>query len=210
MTPEQQDLLLKAGNKLASAKVSLREGFPEDTVSRAYYSMFYVAQSLLLNVGFTGKSHRGIISAFGENLAMTGRVPTEFHRLLIDAENLRRQADYGPSNAVTHEQAQVQIIRAEEFIQLGNRLIVKPHYQNLYEQYAQRVSNVGAQNQMDYEIALNVFRDGLNYQDAAQILAQSPQYQGLKADIRKAKEYVENILQQAQAELQRSQGSSID
>jgi uncharacterized protein (UPF0332 family) len=85
MTPEQQDLLLKAGNKLASAKISLREGFPEDTVSRAYYSMFYVAQSLLLNVGFTGKSHRGIISAFGENLAMTGRVPTEFHRLLINA-----------------------------------------------------------------------------------------------------------------------------
>jgi uncharacterized protein (UPF0332 family) len=101
MMPEQQDLLLKAGNKLASAKVIMREGFPEDTVSRAYYSMFYIAQSLLLNVGFTGKSHRGIISAFGENLAMTGRVPTEFHRLLIDAENLEGKLtmDYGLRNS---------------------------------------------------------------------------------------------------------------
>ncbi len=63
---------------------------------------------------------------------------------------------------------------------------------------------------MDYEIALNAFRDGVNYQDAAHILAQSPQYQGLKADISKAKEYVENILQQAQAEVQCSQGSGID
>lgn len=55
--------------------------------------MFYVVHSLLLGVGFTGKSHRGVISAFGENLTMTGRVPSEFHRLLIDAERIRRQAD---------------------------------------------------------------------------------------------------------------------
>lgn len=34
MTPEQQDLLEKADKKLASAKVSLREGFPEDAASK--------------------------------------------------------------------------------------------------------------------------------------------------------------------------------
>lgn len=210
MTPEQQDLLLKADRKLASAKVSLREEFPEDTVSRAYYSMFYVAQALLLSVGFTGKSHRGLISAFGENLVITGRVAAESHRSLINAENLRKQADYGPSNAVTHEQAQRQITSAEQFLQLGNHLIAKPHYQNLYEQYAQQVGNVGTQTQVNYQIAIRAFQAGLNYQDTAYVLAQSPQCQELKPNIAKAKEYVDNILRQAQLEAHRSQDSDID
>lgn len=48
MTPEQQDLLEKAKRKLASGKLSFQGGYPEDAVSRAYYSIFYVAKALLL------------------------------------------------------------------------------------------------------------------------------------------------------------------
>lgn len=58
MTPEQENLLLKAEKKLASAKLSLQGGFPEDTASRAYYAMMYVAQALLVNQGLENKTHR--------------------------------------------------------------------------------------------------------------------------------------------------------
>jgi hypothetical protein len=105
---------------------------------------------------------------------------------------------------------QEQITNAEQFLELGNRLIVKLHYQEFYEQYTQRVTATGSQQQVDYQIALSAFRDGLSYQDVAYVLAQSPQCQRLKSDITRAKEYVEDILQQAQPEVQRSQNSDFD
>jgi len=127
MTPEQQDLLEKAKRKLASAKLSFQGGYPEDAVSRAYYSIFYVAKALLLEEKLQlGTSHSSIISAFGRDLANTGKVPRELHRKLIDAQDLRIQGDYGPSNAVTSEQAQEQLLRAEEFLNLAQERIVQP------------------------------------------------------------------------------------
>lgn len=128
MTPEQENLLLKAERKLASAKLSLRGGFPEDTASRAYYAMLYVAQAILANEGLENKTHRGVLAAFGKNFARTGIVPLEFHRKLIDAEKLRIKADYGVANAVTNEEARQQIEYGEQFIKLSNQLITKPHY----------------------------------------------------------------------------------
>ena len=202
MTPEQQDLLEKAEKKLASAQVSLREGFPEDTASRAYYSMFYVAQSLLLGIDFTGKSHKGVISAFGEHLAMTGRVTRDFHRMLIDAEKVRRQADYGPSNAIIPEEAQRQIVRAEQFLELGNRLIVLPHYHRLYQKYVKQIfSQTPAQPltqaEIDQGIATMALREN-SLEEATLILQQSPLVQIHEG------EYVQQILAQA-----RSQESQI-
>ncbi|MEL6453615.1 MAG: HEPN domain-containing protein, partial [Cyanobacteria bacterium J06623_5] len=44
MTLEQQFLLEKAQRSLAAAKQLLEQGFYEFSVSRAYYSMFYVAE----------------------------------------------------------------------------------------------------------------------------------------------------------------------
>lgn len=123
---------------------------------------------------------------------------------------MRIKADYGVANAVTDKEARQQVEYGKQFIKLGNQLIAKPHYKNLYEQYAKLVGNVGTQAQADYEIAIRAFQDRLNYQDAAYVLAQSPQCQELKPDITKAKEYVDNILGQAQLEMQRSQDSDID
>lgn len=129
---------------------------------------------------------------------------------MIDAERLRIKADYGVANAVTNEEARQQVEYGKQFMKLGNQLIAKPHYQRLYEQYAKLVGSAGTQIQVDYQIALKAFQGGLNYQDTAYVLAQSPQCQRLKPDITKAKEYVDNILGQAQLEMQRSQDSDID
>lgn len=163
-----------------------------------------------VNQGLENKTHRGLLTAFGKNVAKTGMVPPEFHHKLIDAERLRIKADYGVANAVTNEEARQQVKYGKQFLQLGNQLIAKPHYQSLYEHYAKLVGNAGTQIQVDYQIALRAFQGGLNYQDIAYVLAQSPQCQELKPDITKAKEYVDNILGQAESEVQRSQDSDID
>lgn len=210
MTEDQLYLLEKARDSLNAAKILLNSGYTLDASSRAYYSSFYVAEAFLEGEGKSFASHSAVISTFGRDFANVGKVPVEFHRMLLESERLRHKADYSRRGSVSSEQAQEQIARAKQFLQLGNQLIAKPHYQNLYEQYAQRVGNIGTQTQVDYQIARSAFQDGLNYEDAAYVLAQSPQCQQLKADLTKAKEYVENVLRQAQPELQRSQSSDID
>jgi hypothetical protein len=119
-------------------------------------------------------------------------------------------ADYGSANVVRNEEARQQIGYSEQFTKLSSQLIAKPHYKNLYQQYAKLVGNVGTQTQVDYQIAIRAFQAGLNYQDTAYVLAQSPQCQELKPDITKAKEYIEGILRQVQPEVQRSQNLDID
>jgi uncharacterized protein (UPF0332 family) len=46
MTDEQRELLLKAQQSLEAAKLLLTNNYPDYATSRAYYSMFYIAEAL--------------------------------------------------------------------------------------------------------------------------------------------------------------------
>lgn len=123
MSPEQLDLLLKARQNLGAARVLLDNGYPDYAASRAYYTMFYIAEEFLAGEGMSFSSHAAVISAFGRDFARTGRVPVEFHRFMIDAQDLRNAGDYGQLNAVTAQQATDQITNAEQFLELAENLI---------------------------------------------------------------------------------------
>lgn len=122
MTPEQQDLLHKAISSLEAAKVLLANEFPEFAASRAYYAMFYVAEAFLEGEGLSFSKHSAVISAFGQQFARTGRVPVEFHRILITAEQIRLQGDYQSQGSVSPAQAQTLIDQAAKFITLSQQL----------------------------------------------------------------------------------------
>jgi uncharacterized protein (UPF0332 family) len=47
MTDSQQELLHKAQRSIEAAQSLLRDGYPEFAVSRAYYTMFYIASAIL-------------------------------------------------------------------------------------------------------------------------------------------------------------------
>ncbi|MCA1995551.1 MAG: HEPN domain-containing protein [Coleofasciculus sp. S288] len=123
MTPDQLELLLKASQSLSAARVLLDNGFPDYAASRAYYTMFYIAEAFLEGEEMSFSSHAAVISAFGREFARTGRVPVEFHQFLIRAQGLRNAGDYGQLNAVTVEQATEQINHAEQFLELAQNLI---------------------------------------------------------------------------------------
>jgi uncharacterized protein (UPF0332 family) len=65
LTEDQRDYLAQAQARLAAARLLLSQGFAEDAVSRAYYAMFYAAESLLEGEGLKFSSHAAVISAFG-------------------------------------------------------------------------------------------------------------------------------------------------
>ncbi|MCT7971873.1 HEPN domain-containing protein [Laspinema olomoucense] len=119
MIPEQIALLKKAQDSLQAAKLLLDNHLYDISASRAYYTMFYVAEAFLLGDGLAFSSHAAVISALGRDFARTGRIPVEFHRYLIDAQNKRNQADYDINTEITESQANEQINRAEEFLKLG-------------------------------------------------------------------------------------------
>ncbi|MEL6882566.1 MAG: HEPN domain-containing protein, partial [Cyanobacteria bacterium J06607_10] len=91
----------------------------EFSVSRAYYSMFYVAEALLDKEGLSFSSHAAVISAFGRVLSKPQKVPQEFHRYLIDAQAQRTSADYDLQPDMSSEDAQKIIAQAHSFIELG-------------------------------------------------------------------------------------------
>ncbi|MEP0956474.1 HEPN domain-containing protein [Leptolyngbya sp. FACHB-1515] len=100
-----------------------QENLPEFAAARAYYTMFYVVEAFLEGEGLSFSKHSAVISAFGRRFASTGRLPVEFHRYLITAEQIRRQGDYDPNSTLTVAQAAEQISRAEEFLQLAQAQI---------------------------------------------------------------------------------------
>lgn len=123
MNSQQADLLRKAQDSLRAAKMLADEGFYDFAVSRAYYTMFYVAEAFLLGEGLEFSSHSAVISAFGQRFAKTGIVPEEFHRYLIDGQDSRIVADYDIGPGLSHDQAAEQIARAQQFLELAERLI---------------------------------------------------------------------------------------
>jgi uncharacterized protein (UPF0332 family) len=123
MTPEQQGLLQKAQRSLQAAKILNQENFVEFAAARAYYTMFYVAQALLLSKGLTFSTHAGVISAFGQQFVRTEQIPKEFHRHLIAAERIRLQGDYDIDSDMARETAADQIAHAANFLELAQQIL---------------------------------------------------------------------------------------
>lgn len=125
MNPAQNALVQKATESLAAATLLLDEGFYDFAVSRTYYAMFYIAEAFLVGEGLDFSSHAAVIAAFGRYFAKTKRVPSEFHRYLIQAQDSRLIGDYDPSSQLTEASAIEHLERARAFLalahdQLGN------------------------------------------------------------------------------------------
>jgi uncharacterized protein (UPF0332 family) len=117
------DLLNKAEESTGAAEVMFERGYPVFSASRAYYSLFYVAQALLLERGLSYSSHGGVIGAYGREFSKTQLFDPKFHKYLIQAQDIRNMADYGTSNNVTAEQAQSLIQWAKEFLEAARAFL---------------------------------------------------------------------------------------
>ncbi len=123
MTPEQENLLIQARESLSAALLLHEKGFFGFAAARAYYTMFYVAQAILLERGLAFSKHSGVHSAFGEHFVKTGIIAPEFHRYLIRGMEVRHTGDYTTGKPVNPTESQEQISRAEKFLQLGENTL---------------------------------------------------------------------------------------
>ncbi len=110
------DLMAKAIQAAASARVLLDTGDADGACNRADYAMFDAARAVLLASGAdVGKTHKGVLNAFSERLIKNGQLPKEMGRLLKHAETFRYVADY-EGDPVELSDAQTQVEQAETFV----------------------------------------------------------------------------------------------
>lgn len=116
-----RELLAKAAQASASAKLLLDAGDADGACNRAYYAMFDAARAALLASGAKveteiARTHNGLISAFSLHLVKTGRVPIEFGKSLNKAEELRLIADY-KGDSIEQAAANWVVSEADRFVQ---------------------------------------------------------------------------------------------
>ena len=123
MTDEQEQLIAKVRNSIKAAQILFNEEIYDVSTSRAYYAMFYLAEAFLISEGLSFSKHSAVISKFGERFAKTNRLPSEYHRYLIEAEQSRIRADYDAAFNPTKVEAKENIERAIMFLELANQYL---------------------------------------------------------------------------------------
>jgi uncharacterized protein (UPF0332 family) len=113
----QQGLLTKARRSLAAARRLADDGDLDFAVSRAYYSMFYIAQAFLIGRGLRFSKHSAVIAAFGQEFAKGDEALREFHHGMVEAQDARNVGDYQIEVILAYDDVRVHLDRADRFIQ---------------------------------------------------------------------------------------------
>jgi uncharacterized protein (UPF0332 family) len=123
VNPEVKALLEKAKrSQRASAKL-FKGGDVDFAASRAYYSLFYTAEALLLSRGLAFSSHSAVIANFGKEFAKTGTLNPKFHHYLTESQDRRNIGDYSVIAQVTKEEVQEMLAWAKEFIKAAENYL---------------------------------------------------------------------------------------
>jgi len=123
MKPEVEILLDKAKRSQRTAELMFREKEFDFAGSRAYYTLFYVAQALLLERGLAFSSHAAVIANFGKEYAKTNMLSSNLHQYLIKAQDRRNIGDYGIGEHLSEEDVREMLAWGKEFIKTAEKFL---------------------------------------------------------------------------------------
>ena len=113
---EVQAELRRADKSLAAARSLLNDGFLEDALSRAYYSILHAARAVLLAEGVSVSSHRTVRRLFGSHLIKPGKLAVRLAKILAEEQDDRFLADYDAWFHAERERAEKRVSEAAEFL----------------------------------------------------------------------------------------------
>jgi uncharacterized protein (UPF0332 family) len=90
---------------------------------RAYYAMFYTAEALLNEKGFTFGKHGNVIGAYGQHFAKTKELDPKFHRWLLTSFDQRQIGDYSFDPNVENNVVVQMIHQAQEFLEAAKKYL---------------------------------------------------------------------------------------
>jgi uncharacterized protein (UPF0332 family) len=103
----------------------IEQGFYRTAVNRLYYSCYYIVSALLLQKGYSVRTHHGIISLFAMNYVKTGIVSEEEGKLYRSLYELRLTGDYDEAKIIEKKDVVERFQLAENFIKKIEKLITK-------------------------------------------------------------------------------------
>jgi uncharacterized protein (UPF0332 family) len=117
------ELWQRAQEALRATNILLAAGFPDFAAARAYYAAFYAASALLLAEGKTFRSHRGVVALIHRDYVRSGRLSVDVGRILSTLADLRSVGDYGGAAHISHAEANVALIEAQQFLEAVRSLL---------------------------------------------------------------------------------------
>ena len=117
-------LIVKSEKNFEEANLLFEKGFYEAAISRAYYSMFHLAQAVLATKDIKRRKHSGVISALGEH-CKPGLLPDWLTKPLNKVFEERQVADYEYETSKNKEETYEIINQAKEFVNE-----IKPYLNN--------------------------------------------------------------------------------
>ena len=117
-----QDLVLyrieTAKSDLKSAEVLLNAGEYRGANNRAYYSIYHAISAIHALNGKAYKRHKDSLGNFNKEYIKMGIFPRTLGRRIAEAEEIRHASDYDDFYIATKEEAEEQIMTADELIRL--------------------------------------------------------------------------------------------
>lgn len=103
----------KAEEKMSAAKSLHKDGFRDDSISRAYYVMFHAGSAALLSEDISVESHSALKDMFGLHLIMQGKIEKKYGRWLNKLKDERENGDYDIYTDFDKEDAESAIVQAD-------------------------------------------------------------------------------------------------
>lgn len=93
-----------------------RDGFYEDSVSRAYYAILHAAKAVLQAQDVSAESHAAVKRLFGLHVVQAGLVETEWGTYLGESSEARLTAYYDVETQLSKEDADEETERTKAFL----------------------------------------------------------------------------------------------
>jgi uncharacterized protein (UPF0332 family) len=116
MTSEIGELIKKARRSLNAAQLLFSQGDFDFASSRAYYSMFYMAEACLLSKNLSFSKHSGVLSGFSQYFIKTAVFDAKYSFMLRNAYSQRNISDYDAVLYIDEQTANALLEDSRDFI----------------------------------------------------------------------------------------------
>lgn len=113
----------KAYKTFDEARAVAKLGYWNLTGNRLYYSVYHMVSALMLDKGFTVRTHAGMIHLLGEKFILTGLLDRTYGRFVSRLYELRQSGDYDDLFDATEEEVRPYFEKAKSLLEDLRKLI---------------------------------------------------------------------------------------
>lgn len=115
--------MVKALKFLTDAEELARLEMWNVVTNRAYYALYHAVMAMMVNDGFLPKTHSGLITEFGREYVITGKIDPKYSKVLSQMRSIRENCDYDVFYYTCKEEMEPVLIIVRELIELINERI---------------------------------------------------------------------------------------